>query len=123
MEDILNDEFSVGNKVKIDLKDVNTLGWKDDLNRDLNILNRLINIMNLVTPEHDLKLTKLKELIKEKVNNPINKDNKKIIIFSAFADTANYLYKCLALSLKQLYNLDTAKITGSGIKLFSKIKT
>ncbi len=114
VEDILNDEFSVGNKVKIDLKDVNTLGWKDDLTRDLNILNRLINIMNLITPEHDSKLIKLKNLIKEKVNNPINKDNKKIIIFSAFADTANYLYKCLALPLKQLYNLDTAKITGSG---------
>jgi len=54
----------------------------------------------------------LKEMIQNKLDNPINLDNKKILIFSAFADTTNYLYREL-----QHYNtslgLATAMITGS----------
>ena len=71
--------------------------------------------MDKVTPEHDTKLNKLVDMIINKVNHPINKDNKKIIIFSAFADTADYLYKSIAGNLKNHYNLHTCKITGSGI--------
>ena len=114
IEDLMDDEFSIGNKVKIDLKDMNTIGWKEDLLADISILNDLCDEMNKVTPEHDLKLQKLIKMIGNKVDNPINPNNKKVIIFSAFADTAHYLYKNLALPLKQKYNLDTAKITGSG---------
>lgn len=115
VEDLINDDFSIGTKVKIDLKDINTIGWKEDLRADCMILKDLLNEMNNVNPEHDLKLQKLIELISNKVQNPINDDNKKVIIFSAFADTANYLYKNLNMPLKNKYNLDTAKITGSGI--------
>lgn len=114
VEDLISDDFSIGTKVKIDLKDINTIGWKEDLKLDSNILKDLINKINQVTPEHDLKLQELIKLISNKVEHPINKDNKKVIIFSAFADTANYLYKNISLPLKQKYNLDTAKITGSG---------
>lgn len=114
VEDLISDDFSIGTKVKIDLKDINTIGWKEDLKFDSNILKDLINKINQVTPEHDLKLQELIKLISNKVEHPINKDNKKVIIFSAFADTANYLYKNISLPLKQKYNLDTAKITGSG---------
>jgi ERCC4-related helicase len=52
--------------------------------------------MSWVTPEHDSKLNKLQDLIKNKVEKPINPRNKKVIIFTAFADTANYLYKHLS---------------------------
>ncbi|HHX66704.1 MAG TPA: DEAD/DEAH box helicase family protein [Gallicola sp.] len=114
VEDLVNDEFSIGSKVKIDLKDMNTIGWKEDLTYDSIILKDLYKAMTFVTPEHDLKLQKLIELISNKVQNPINKDNKKVIVFTAFADTANYLYKNLSLPLKIKHNLDTAKITGSG---------
>lgn len=113
-DDILDDEFSVGKKVKIELRDINTLGWKQDLSFDSAILKAIISEMNQITPEHDSKLNELKNLIKTKIENPINPGNKKLIIFSAFADTATYLYKNISLQLKQLYNLDTAKVTGSG---------
>ncbi len=113
VEDLMDDEFSIGTKVKIDLKDMNTIGWKEDLFYDSSILKNLYNEINSITPGHDLKLQKLIDLISSKVQNPINKDNRKVIIFSAFADTVNYLYKNLSLPLKTKYNLDTAKITGS----------
>lgn len=114
VEEIMNDEFSIGTKVKIELQDMNTLGWKQDLTNDVTILKELLSEMNKVTPERDSKLQELLNLISNKVENPINPDNKKVIIFSAFADTANYLYKTISLPLKQKYNLDSAKITGSG---------
>ena len=114
VEDLINDEFSIGKKVKINLKDINTVGWKEDLNFDSQILKNLIFKINQVTPEHDLKLQELISIISNKVENPINNNNKKVIIFSAFADTANYLYKQISGPLKEKYNLDTAKITGSG---------
>lgn len=114
VEELMDDEFSIGSKVKIELKDINTIGWKIDLSDDLMILSEMLSEMNKVTPNHDLKLQELIKLISDKIDNPINPNNKKVIIFSAFADTANYLYKTLSLPLKQKYNLDTAKITGSG---------
>ena len=114
IEDLINDDFSIGLKVKIDLKDMNTIGWTEDLLTDSEILKSLLSEINQVTPEHDLKLQELIKLIANKIEHPINKDNKKVIIFSAFADTANYLYKNISLPLRQKYNLDTAKITGTG---------
>lgn len=114
IEDLIDDEFSIGKKVKIDLKDMNTIGWKEDLLADYEILKYLLSEMSMVTPQHDLKLQQLIKLIANKVEHPINKNNRKVIIFSAFADTANYLYKNISLPLKQKYNLDTAKITGTG---------
>lgn len=114
VEDILDDDFSIGSKIKINLEDMNTLGWKEDLTKDAEILSSLLEEATRVTPEHDLKLQELIKIIANKQENPINKNNKKVIIFSAFADTANYLYKNISLKLKQNYNLDTAKITGTG---------
>jgi len=114
VEDLINDDFNIGTKIKIDLRDMNTIGWKQDLLADAEILRTLLFMISQVTPEHDLKLQELIKLIANKVENPINRNNKKVIIFSAFADTANYLYKNISLTLKQQYNLDTAKITGTG---------
>ena len=110
----LNEEFSIGKKVKINLCDMNTIGWKTDLKEDLNIALHILEDMKKVSPNHDTKLNVLKEQIKEKLENPINKNNKKIIIYTAFAHTANYLYEQLKdfnLSLQ----LQTAKITGSDV--------
>jgi len=113
-DDWFSDEFSIGDKVKINLEDMNTLGWKEDLLNDLEIAKNIIDDMEKVSPEHDQKLLDLKEKIKEKVNNPINGDNKKILIFTAFADTANYLYKNLKEFNSHELGLETAKITGGG---------
>lgn len=114
VEDLINDEFSIGKKVKINLEDMNTIGWREDLIVDYKILKSLLFEMSKVTPDHDLKLNELFNLILDKVNNPINKDNKKVIIFSAFADTADYIYRCISGNLKNHYGLETCKITGTG---------
>ena len=93
---------------------MDVLSWKDDLLYDAEILESLLQDLKAVTPNYDTKLNTLIELIENKINNPINKNNRKVIVFSAFADTANYLYKNVSKYFKEKYNIDTAKVTGSG---------
>jgi len=112
-DDWLNDEFSIGDKVKINLADMNTAGWKEDLQADYYIASTLLEEMKRVTPEHDTKLQDLKKFIANKINNPINEGNKKVLIFSAFADTVHYLYSNIAGYVKEKYGLESAKIVGS----------
>jgi len=69
--------------------------------------------MNKVTPPHDIKLNALKEAINNKINDPINPGNNKILIFTAFTDTATYLYDHISSYVKTKFNLETAKIVGS----------
>ncbi|MBP7652165.1 DEAD/DEAH box helicase family protein [Candidatus Dependentiae bacterium] len=112
-DDWLSDEFSVGGKVKVNLEDMNTYGWKQDLEADVLIAKKIFAEMAKVTPEHDTKLKDLKSFIENKIKNPVNANNRKVLIFSAFADTVNYLYKHIADYNKKKLNLETAKITGS----------
>ncbi|MBN1604275.1 MAG: DEAD/DEAH box helicase family protein [Chitinispirillaceae bacterium] len=112
-DDWLNDEFSIGDKVKINLADMNTTGWKEDLQADYYIAATLSEEMKRVTPEHDTKLQDLKKVIAAKINNPINAGNKKVLVFSAFADTVHYLYTNIAEHVKEEYGLESAKIVGS----------
>lgn len=114
MDDLLEDDFNIGSKIKINLRDMNTIGWKNDLLADADIFKKLLEKISQITPEHDLKLQELIKTIADKIEHPINGNNKKVIVFSAFADTVNYIYRNISLELKQKYNLDTAKITGSG---------
>lgn len=109
-DDRLDEDNSIGNKIKINLADMNTSGWKTDLTKDLLIAQSILTEMKKITPEHDSKLQNLKQIIKDKLNHPINPDNKKILIFSAFADTTNYLYKELHLYNQRL-GLETAMIS------------
>ncbi len=112
-DDWLDDEFSIGDKIKINLADMNTSGWKADLTADLMIAQKLLVEMQKVTPAFDQKLQDLKQFIQDKIQNPINPNNKKVLIFSAFADTVNYLYENLASYNKQKFGLETAKVVGS----------
>ena len=112
-DDWLDEEFSIGGKVKINLADMNTSGWRQDLESDYKIAKEILNEMNRVTPEYDSKLKDLKNIIIEKIRHPINDNNKKIIIFTAFADTANYLYDNISTWAKQTHDLESARITGS----------
>lgn len=113
IDEWFDDEFSIGDKVKVNLADMNTSGWRTDLEYDLSIAESILAEMERVTPERDSKLNELKSLISDKLYNPINPGNKKVLIFSAFADTVDYLYRCLAPYLKKEYNLESAKITGT----------
>lgn len=114
IEELLENDFQIGKKVIIDLQDMNTLGWKEDLQADQTILNMLLDEFKKIQPNNDLKLKELINTIRNKIENPINSDNKKIIIFSAFADTANYIYENISKVIKIEYGLNTALVTGSG---------
>ena len=113
MEDGSTDYFIVGKKVKINLADMDYKTWRTQLQQDAENLELLTLMVADITPEHDLKLQNLLKLLDEKMRSPINEDNKKVLIFSAFSDTAEYLYDQVADSVKKKYGLDTAVITGS----------
>ena len=107
------DEFTVGKKVQISLSDMDVPSWKHDLKADLFLIRELTTSMELVGPEDDAKLQHLKGIIAGKLAEPLNPGNRKVIIFTAFADTANYLYANLAPALLQSNDIHTGKVTGS----------
>jgi SNF2 family DNA or RNA helicase len=106
------DEQAVGTKTKILIGDMDLLKWSQALNEDLLSLKELQASTHQVTPEKDDKLLDLEKILKNKYGHPINKDNEKVIIFTAFADTANYLYENLANKVKRVYRLNSALVTG-----------
>ena len=112
-DDQNTDFFGVGKKVKIDLEDMDYVTWLQELQHDVKTLGDLEQKMAVITPERDEKLQTLCKLIAHKVEHPINANNKKILIFTAFADTADYLYQHVSRFVKEKFNLDTAEITGS----------
>ena len=122
-EDSENDPF-VGRKSKINLRDMDYVSWRRDLKADLEVLELLILMLKDITPEHDTKLQQLVADLKNKFEHPINGSNKKVLIFTAFADTANYLYEQLSCRILNDCGLHTALITGSteGKCTFPKLK-
>lgn len=113
LDDAEFDNLMFGNNVKVLLQDMDLIKWKQDLLWDKDKLETiLLEAMN-VTPNRDAKLLELKSIIEEKINNPINNNNKKVIIFTAFADTAKYLYKHIANDLTDA-GIYSALVTGSG---------
>lgn len=105
--------FTVGKKVKIELADMDYKTWRSELIEDAETLELLTLMVADITPEHDYKLQELLRLLDEKIEHPINTDNKKVLVFSAFSDTAEYLYKHVSKHIKNKYGLNTAVITGS----------
>ena len=113
LDDQNTDYFSVGRKVKIDLADMDHVSWLRELKADAENLELLTLMIADITPEHDNKLQTLLALIKDKVSRPINPGNKKLIIFTAFSDTADYLYDKVSKFAKERFGLETAEITGT----------
>ena len=87
--------------------------WRDSLVKDRDVLELLILMVGDITPEYDSKLQELFRVIKNKLEHPINEGNKKIIIFTAFADTAGYLYDNVSKFVKDKFHLNTAMVSGS----------
>ena len=106
------DFLALGKKVQIDLADMDRLSWRRQLEKDRDILELLTLMVSDITPEHDTKLQKLLSVAANKINNPINAGNRKIIIFTAFADTAIYLYDNVSKFMKDNFGIDTAVVTG-----------
>ena len=113
-EDQNRDElFTFGKKVKIELADMDYKSWKNNLQKDCDVLELLTQMVGNITPNHDCKLQELFRIIKNKLESPINSGNKKIIIFTAFADTAGYLYDNVSRYVIDNFGLHTAMVTGS----------
>ena len=110
----LNDANSIGKKLKFHLDHLDLELWLADLKSDKDALVLLKTTAKAVTPDRDKKLTVLKELIQEKLAHPINDDNKKVIVFTAFSDTAYYLYNNLVDFARDDLGLHIALVTGSG---------
>ena len=114
LDDQNSDDFAaIGKKVQIDLADMDRLSWKDELQKDLDVLELLTLMVDDITPEHDSKLQELFADLTNKMEHPINEGNRKVIIFTAFADTALYLYDNVAPFMQEKFGLNTAVITGS----------
>lgn len=111
-DDQNTDIFSVGRKVKIDLADMDYVSWKRELEKDAENLELLSLMIADITPEHDTKLQTLFGLIQKKIEHPINPGNRKLLIFTAFSDTADYLYANISKFAKEKFGMDTAEITG-----------
>jgi len=109
-----NEDVSIGGKVQISLSDMDIKLWKNDISIDLEIIKALMASMIKITPEDDAKLQHLRAHVFSKIDNPINNGNKKILIFTAFADTANYLYEHLSKTILENRKLHSAIVTGQG---------
>ncbi len=111
-DDDYDPELLIGNKVQILIQDLDLLRYKDELIRDRNDIEFILDAAKQISPERDAKLIKLKEVIQEKVTNPINVGNRKILLFTAFADTATYLYDQLAEWLHTEYQIYSGVVSG-----------
>lgn len=107
------EENFIGKKIKVHIADIDAIKWAEDLSQDLVILYGLLGRVVDIRGERDYKLQHLIRIIEEKIRTPFNPNNKKVIIFTAFADTANYLYDQLQGYFKQKSDLHSALITGS----------
>jgi superfamily II DNA or RNA helicase len=107
-------DATIGKKIQISLEDMDLPSWEQDLRADLEHIEGLLTEMAKVTPADDAKLQHLKTQINSKLASPINPGNRKILIFTAYADTADYLYQHLAEPLLHSHRIHTGKVTGRG---------
>jgi len=114
IDDAAFESLLVGRKVKVLLSDVDLVRWRQDLIEDCNRLSTLVSAANQVAPCRDAKLADLKRVIETKCRNAINDGNRKVLLFTAFADTAEYLYENLAPWAQKNLRLDSAIVTGTG---------
>lgn len=115
IEDSELEDLLIGNKIKVLIQDIDKIKWKQDLQYDRDRLQHLLLEAAKVTNRNDdAKLNDLKMVLKDKITNPINEGNKKVIIFTAFADTAEYLYENIMPWIKENYGLYSALVVGSG---------
>ena len=117
IEDAAFETLLVGRKVKVLLQDVDRIRWRQDLIEDRNRLATLHAAARQVTAARDAKLAELRGVIERKCQDPINPENRKVIVFTAFADTARYLYGELAPWPQESLGLESALVTGAGRNL------
>ncbi len=113
VDDEETSEFMVGKKARYDLRDMDWVSWERDIMADAQIVRDLLDLVAPIDPERDAKLAALKQVIASKVARPINAGNRKVIVFTAFADTAHYLYEQLRPLVVDELGLGMAEVTGA----------
>lgn len=114
-DDLRSDELAIGGgKIRVLIADMDLIRWRQDLLEDHERLSAMLYRAEQVIPERDAKLGHLKQLIADKVRNPVNPGNRKAIVFTAFADTAAYLYEELAEWARIELGVEAGLVTGSG---------
>lgn len=113
IDDPAYDSLLIGKKVKVLLSDIDAIKWKQDLEDDREKLVSLVDYAKQIDSDRDAKLYRIKQIIEQKCKNPINDNNKKILIFTAYADTANYLYEHIAQWAQDGLHIHSALVTGS----------
>lgn len=108
--------FEVGRKTKILLEDMDWVSWRRDIEADVAELGLLLSMVNDIDPEHDAKLLELCTQLREKADRPINAGNRKVLVFTAFTDTADYLYEHISAYAKEELGLEVAVVNGDGCK-------
>lgn len=106
------DLFLIGSKIKVLIQDVDRIRWKQELQEDEDLLVKLLREAREITPSRDEKLRRLQAIISEKINMPPNPGNKKVIVFTAFAHTAEYLYRHIAGWAQENLGIHSAMVTG-----------
>lgn len=112
LDDELLEDLLVGGKVKVLLQDMDLIKCREELTDDRKRIENILSQTKVIDTSRDAKLRDLKKLLEKKIKNPINGDNKKVVIFSAFADTVKYLYEDLHQWLKDDLNVYSAQVTG-----------
>lgn len=112
-DDFEDEMFTIGKDLKIDLADMDYLTWKEQLLADKHVFIELLEVVTSITPKHDTKMDELRNLIRQKIEQPLNNGNKKVLIFTAFSDTADYLYDNLAEEFLDKKHIHTALISGN----------
>jgi len=109
----MEEQLRVGKKLTFELKHLDIKRWLEDLRADKQQLVSLHEAAAAVTKDRDLKLQELKNLIRRKMESPLNPGNRKVLIFTAFSDTATYLYEALKDWVRAELDLHIAVVTGS----------
>ncbi len=112
------DAFEVGKSLKFKMAHLDVERWLEDLQHDRDQLEGPFRSAKEINIDRDAKLAKLKELVETKVNNPTttkeNTPNRKVLVFTAFADTADYLYGALHEWARTELKIHVGMVTGGG---------
>lgn len=104
--------YIIGNKTKVRIQDLDLVRFAQDLEADRVFLKEIVRVSKSIDSKRDAKLDMLKQAYLKKSQNPFNGKNKKVIIFTAFADTAEYLYENISSWATHNLGLHSALITG-----------
>ena len=116
----LQQALQVGEKFTYQIAHLDVDRWLQDLQQDKRQLNILLISARDVSVDRDAKLVELKRLIAQRAKQPtVDKHghpNRKILIFTAFADTAIYLYDALHEWAANELHIHTALVTGGSVE-------